>query len=238
MTRTIGLSALALVASVAAAGAQDGTMSFFVTSQNPGKGANLGGLDGADAWCASPRRSRRAPAARPGAPTSPPRPRTPATASAPGPGSTPRASRSPPSVDALHADNAAGLTKETALNETGEVINGRGDSPNRHDILTGSLPDGTASARHLRRLDHGRRRGRGHGRPPRPHGPRRLARRRSRGTPRTPRAAAAASRRCAAPAATACSTASPPTDAGSSEVTCAARDLPARRQARAGAATR
>ena len=53
MTRTIGLSALALVASVAAAGAQDGTMSFFVTSQNPGTGANLGGLEGADAWCAS-----------------------------------------------------------------------------------------------------------------------------------------------------------------------------------------
>jgi hypothetical protein len=47
-------------------------------------------------------------------------------------------------VAALHGD-ASNLTKETALNEKGEVINGRGDTPNRHDILTGSLPDGTAA---------------------------------------------------------------------------------------------
>jgi hypothetical protein len=42
----------------------------------------------------------------------------------------------------LHGDNK--LTKETAINEKGEVVNGRGDTPNRHDILTGSTPEGSA----------------------------------------------------------------------------------------------
>ena len=46
-------------------------------------------------------------------------------------------------VDELHGDN--NLTKETALTEMGGLVNGRGDSPNRHDILTGSQADGTAS---------------------------------------------------------------------------------------------
>src|SRR6185437_13729254 len=46
-------------------------------------------------------------------------------------------------VASLHSD-ANNLTKQTALNEKGEVINGRGDTPNRHDMLTGSKPDGTA----------------------------------------------------------------------------------------------
>src|SRR5207237_7216379 len=44
----------------------------------------------------------------------------------------------------LHGTN--GLTKQTALSEKGEVINGRGDTPNRHDVLTGSQPDGSAFA--------------------------------------------------------------------------------------------
>ncbi|HWV96359.1 MAG TPA: lectin, partial [Xanthobacteraceae bacterium] len=45
-------------------------------------------------------------------------------------------------VAELHGDNK--LTKQTALSEKGEIINGRGDKPNRHDILTGSQADGTA----------------------------------------------------------------------------------------------
>ena len=45
-------------------------------------------------------------------------------------------------LDELHGNNK--LTKQTALNEKGEVVNGRGDTPNRHDILTGSQPNGTA----------------------------------------------------------------------------------------------
>jgi hypothetical protein len=48
-------------------------------------------------------------------------------------------------VAALHGEGN-NVTKETALDETGAVVNGRGDEPNRHDILTGSLPDGTAAA--------------------------------------------------------------------------------------------
>jgi hypothetical protein len=45
-------------------------------------------------------------------------------------------------VDELHGDN--NLTKQTALTEKGDVVNGRGDTPNKHDALTGSQPDGTA----------------------------------------------------------------------------------------------
>ena len=45
-------------------------------------------------------------------------------------------------VNELH--NANNLTKENALTEKGDVVSGRGDTPNRHDILTGSQPDGTA----------------------------------------------------------------------------------------------
>ncbi len=45
------------------------------------------------------------------------------------------------SVDELHGSN--NLTKETALTEKGNMVKGRGDSPNMHDILTGSQPDGT-----------------------------------------------------------------------------------------------
>ena len=47
-------------------------------------------------------------------------------------------------VAELHGANK--MTKQTVLNEKGEVTNGRGDTPNRHDILTGSQPDGTAFA--------------------------------------------------------------------------------------------
>lgn len=45
-------------------------------------------------------------------------------------------------VEELHGEN--NLNKETALDELGALVNGRGDSPNRHDILTGSQLDGTA----------------------------------------------------------------------------------------------
>lgn len=49
-----------------------------------------------------------------------------------------------PDIATLHgAENR--ITKETALDEAGKVVNGRGDTPNRHDVLTGSMPDGTAA---------------------------------------------------------------------------------------------
>ena len=88
-------------------------------------------------------------ARRRGTPTSAPppptraRPSTPATASAKGRGTTLNGVLVAESVDDLHSDNNK-LGKETSLTETGDVVNGRGDDPNMHDILTGSQLDGTA----------------------------------------------------------------------------------------------
>ncbi|MBM9595460.1 hypothetical protein [Roseitranquillus sediminis] len=143
MKTTTVLAVIGLACSLGAAHAQDSAMSFFVTSANPGQGGDLGGLEGADAHCA-------------------------ALAEAAGvTGKTWRAYLSTSSEDArdrigegpwynaagteiaadvgsLHsADNAIG--KETGLDETGAIVNGRGDDPNRHDILTGSASDGTAA---------------------------------------------------------------------------------------------
>ena len=143
-TRMLGLTALAFACSLGAAGAQDATMSFFVTSENPGKGADLGGLEGADAWCASLAEAAGATGKT-----------WHAYLSTSGENARDRIGEGPwvnakgetiaASLAALHDENAPGLTKATALSEKGEVINGRGDTPNRHDILTGSLPDGTAA---------------------------------------------------------------------------------------------
>ena len=125
-------------------------MTFFITSAGPGDGANLGGLEGADAHCET-------------------------LASAVGAGgmgwmaylstigddgggavnARDRIGMGPwhnqagvmiaSNVDELHSE-AANLTKETILTENGDMVNGRGDDPNMHDILTGSNMDGTAFA--------------------------------------------------------------------------------------------
>ena len=121
-----------------------GDMSFFVTSTGSGKGADLGGLEGADRICRT-----LAEAAGAGGRT------WRAYLSTQGPGAVNARDRigAGPWVNAkgvvvakdlaeLHGAN--NLTKQTALNEKGEVVNGRGDNPNTHDILTGSNPDGTA----------------------------------------------------------------------------------------------
>ncbi|MGB7262652.1 MAG: hypothetical protein WBC68_11335 [Albidovulum sp.] len=141
MTKRIILAAIIAISGSAAA-AQDGGMSFFVTSQNPGNGGDFGGLAGADAHCAA-----LAEAAGVGAKT------WHAYLSSSAENARDRIGAGPwvnakgeviaESVDGLHGDN--NLTKDTALNELGEVVNGRGDSPNRHDILTGSNPDGTVA---------------------------------------------------------------------------------------------
>jgi hypothetical protein len=116
--------------------AQDNAPGFFITSVGSGDGANLGGLDGADAHCASlasaaglPDRDWRA------------------YLSATGVNARDRIGTGPwhnvngvlvaQDLDDLHGE-APAFTKETALNEKGEVVNGRGDTPNQHDILTGS----------------------------------------------------------------------------------------------------
>jgi len=120
-------------------------MSFFVTSANPGKGADLGGLAGADAYCKQLATSANAGRKNWRAYLS-------TTASGPTPAvnARDRIGRGPwqnakgvvvaANVDELHGANK--LDKQTALTEKGEVVSGRGDAVNMHDVLTGSTPDG------------------------------------------------------------------------------------------------
>ena len=138
----------ALIAALCAAPAfgQQANMTFFVTSQGVGKGADLGGLAGADAHCASLAQAAGATGKTWHAYLS--------TQGAGAVNAKDRIGKGPwtnakgvvvaKDVANLHGEN--NLTKQTALSEKGEVINGRGDTPNRHDILTGSQPDGTAFA--------------------------------------------------------------------------------------------
>lgn len=143
MKTRIALSAAFAGLLAASAGAQDAGMSFFVTSVGPGKGANLGGLEGADAHCA-----KLAEAAgttgktwRAYLSTSDTNARDRIGA---GPWQNAKGAKIADDVASLHSDNN-GITKETALDEKGDMVKGRGDDPNQHDILTGSLPDGTAA---------------------------------------------------------------------------------------------
>jgi hypothetical protein len=128
----------------APAQAQQANMSFFVTSSGPGKGADLGGVAGADRHC-----QELAASAGAGSKT------WHAYLSTQGAGAVNARDRigKGPWVNAkgvtiakdvaeLHGSN--NVSKETTLSEKGEVINGYGDKPNRHDILTGSQRDGTA----------------------------------------------------------------------------------------------
>ena len=123
------------------ASAQD--MTFFVTSAGPGDGANLGGLAGADAHC-----QQLAEAAGATGKTWHAYLSTDAENARDRIGSGPWHNSAgtliAENVDALHSD-ANAISKETGLSETGATINGRGDEPNRHDILTGSNADGTAA---------------------------------------------------------------------------------------------
>ena len=140
---TLALAAALLSTGTPAAFAQD-AMSFFVTSVGLGDGANLGGLEGADAHC-----QQLAEVA--GAGDLDWR----AYLSAEGANARDRIGNGPwvnangdvvaTDLASLHSD-AANITKETALTETGAVVAGRGDDPNQHDILTGSNADGTLSA--------------------------------------------------------------------------------------------
>ena len=122
-------------------------MTFFVTSVGSGNGADLGGIDGADAHCnelaeaagaderdwkaylSTEEDGKRGVSARDriGA----------------GPWHNAQGTLIAENVADLHLYNRT-ITKENALDENGEPVNGRGDSPNRHDILTGSQDDGTA----------------------------------------------------------------------------------------------
>lgn len=144
LVAAIGLLAFA----ASAAEAQTAEMSFFVTSAGSGKGADLGGLEGADAIC-----QRLAQAAGAGGKTWRAYLSTQATGGAAAVNARDRIGAGPwrnakgvviaSSVADLHGA-AANLTKQTALDEKGGTVNGRGDTPNQHDILTGSQDDGTA----------------------------------------------------------------------------------------------
>lgn len=141
-------AALACLGMAGSAQAQQSAMTFFVTSAGPGKGAELGGLAGADQHCqqlaqaaGTGNRTWRAylsVSAAGGAAAVNARDRI-----GQGPWRNARGAIVAKSVDDLHGPNNA-LTKQTALTEKGEPVNGRGDSPNMHDILTGSQPDGRA----------------------------------------------------------------------------------------------
>jgi hypothetical protein len=152
MNHTIRLPLLASLVLVSLslsvpAPAQQATMTFFITSAGLGNGADLGGLEGADRHCQS-----LAQAAGAGDRTWRAYLSTQAVGDAQAVNARDRIGRGPwqntkgvviaTDVDELHGNNH--LTKQTALTEKGEMVNGRGDTPNRHDILTGSTPDGRA----------------------------------------------------------------------------------------------
>ncbi len=121
------------------------SMSFFVTSANPGKGADFGGLAGADKYCQS-----LATAAGAGSRTWRAYLSTTAAGGQPAVNARDRIGGGPwynakgeliaSNVEELHGSNK--LTKQSALTEKGEVISGSGDPVNMHDILTGSSPEG------------------------------------------------------------------------------------------------
>ncbi len=144
MPRLLLVTAAALIAAAGAASSQDATMSFFVTSVGSGKGADLGGLKGADAHCASLAEAAgvtgKTWAAYLSTSNADARDRI-----GKGPWVNAKGVRIADDIASLHSD-ANAITKQTALDEKGEVVNGRGDKPNRHDMLTGSKPDGTRIA--------------------------------------------------------------------------------------------
>jgi hypothetical protein len=139
------LSRIAVAASLAFAAsafAQDKQMSFFVTSAGPGKGADLGGIKGADQHCqalgkAAGAGNRTWRAYLSESPSTNARDRI-----GKGPWRNAKGEVVAKDLDDLH--KSPNIAKATALTEKGEVVNGRGDSPNMHDILTGSTPEGRA----------------------------------------------------------------------------------------------
>jgi hypothetical protein len=150
MKRTVKITLAASVVLAAAAmspgsQAQQSAMTFFITSAGSGNGGNLGGLEGADAICqklaasaGAAAKTWRAYLSTTGAKSVNARDRI-----GRGPWQNAKGEVIARTLDELHSDKN-NLNKQTALTETGQVVNGRGDKPNMHDILTGSSPDGRA----------------------------------------------------------------------------------------------
>jgi hypothetical protein len=126
-----------------------GDMTFFVTSKGKGNGADLGGLDGADAHCNALAKDAGSKRTNWKAYLSTTQPGGEAGTNArdrigKGPWRNAKGVVVASNVAQLHSDKA-NLTKETALDEKGQPVKGRGDQPNQHDILTGSDPQGMYS---------------------------------------------------------------------------------------------
>ena len=150
MTATLKMTILASAALLALAGvaqAQQSSMTFFVTSAGPGKGGDLGGLAGADAHC-----QKLAAAVGAGGKTWRAYLSTNSTPAAAGINARDRIGNGPwqnakgvviaKDVNDLHANSQ--INKANGLNEKGEVTKVRGDTPNQHDMLTGSDMEGRA----------------------------------------------------------------------------------------------
>jgi len=147
-TIVMRLFLLAACAGIGIAGAKDSHMTFFLTSSGPGNGADLGGLEGADEHCqmlanavGAGDKTWRAYLSTSGGSDQPvvnARDRI-----GTGPWLNAQGVQIAADVSDLHSDNNK-LSKENSVNERGEIVNGRSDSPNRHDVLTGSRLDGTA----------------------------------------------------------------------------------------------
>ena len=127
-------------------------MTFFVTSAGLGKGANLGGLAGADAHCQTLAKAAGAGDRtwRAYLSTQGPSPVHARDRIGTGPWHNARGQAIARDLAHLHGDTLElarignTLTKVTAISEKGEPIKGVGDTPNQHDILTGTQPDGRA----------------------------------------------------------------------------------------------
>jgi hypothetical protein len=147
MPRTLLSLAGLLLAGATSLAAQSPAMSFFITSHGPGNGAALGGLEGADAHCSELARAAGSSGLVWHAYLS-----AKAATSKPAVNARERIGKGPwfnragvqiaRDVAQLHSDSN-NLNKKTGLTEKGDTVNGRGDTPNMHDILTGSAADGT-----------------------------------------------------------------------------------------------
>ena len=138
--------AISLLAACAGMQGPSNPMGFFVTSVGVGNGADLGGLAGADKHC-----QNLAAAAGAGGRTWRAYLSQQASTPLPAVNARDRIGNGPwqnakgvvVASDVAQLHGANNLSKQTALNERGEVVNGRGDTPNRHDVLTGTQPNGT-----------------------------------------------------------------------------------------------
>lgn len=144
--RKVVIAGAFILASLSMAHAQDATMGFFVTSVGPGQGGNLGGLEGADAYCdklataagstgrvwraylSTQEEGKRGISAR--------------YRIGSGPWYNANGELIATDLDELHLD--PNIIKKTAVDENGNQVKGVGDDPNQHDILTGSMADGMA----------------------------------------------------------------------------------------------